>query len=73
MNEIDRNKTKTIHGQHEHFAFGTQRNLYSTDSFLGFHVRVNADFRYGVGGITNANFSVFRYQHVGIPQAKLWR
>ena len=24
-----------------------------------------------VGG--NANFSVFRYQHVGIPNAKLWR
>ena len=28
-------------------------------------------FRFGVGG--KANFSVFRYQHVGIPNAKLWR
>ena len=26
--------------------------------------------RVGVGG--DANFSVFRYQHVGIPNAKLW-
>ena len=28
------------------------------------------NFRFGVGG--NANLSVFRYQHVGIPNAKLW-
>ena len=33
-------------------------------------VGVNANFRVGVGG--NANFIVFRYQHVGIPNAKLW-
>ena len=31
----------------------------------------NANLRVGVGG--NANFCVFRYQHVGIGNAKLWR
>ena len=31
----------------------------------------NANFSVCVGG--NANFSVFRYQHFGIPSAKLWR
>ena len=30
----------------------------------------NLNFRFGVRG--NANFSVFRYQHVGIGNAKLW-
>ena len=30
-----------------------------------------ANFRFGVGG--NANFSVFRYQHVCYTKAKLWR
>ena len=30
----------------------------------------NANFRFGVRG--KANFCVFRYQHVGIPNAKLW-
>ena len=30
----------------------------------------NANFMLRVGG--NANFSVSRYQHVGIPNAKLW-
>ena len=34
-------------------------------------MRGNTNFRFGIGG--NANFSVFRYQHVGIPNAKLWR
>ena len=28
------------------------------------------NFRFGIGG--NANFMVFRYQHVAIPNAKLW-
>ena len=31
----------------------------------------NANFRFGVGG--NANSSIFRYQHVGMPNVKLWR
>ena len=31
----------------------------------------NANFRFGIG--SNTHFSVFRYQHVGIPNAKLWR
>ena len=38
---------------------------------LGVHIGGNANLRFGVGG--NANFSVFRYQLVGIPNAKLWR
>ena len=45
---------------------------------LGVCVGGNANFRVGVGG--NANFKVhvgsarlFRYQHVGIPNAKFWR
>ena len=33
------------------------------------HIGGNVNFRFGVGG--NTNFSVFRYQHVGIPNAKL--
>ena len=35
---------------------------------FGFCVEGNANFRVGVGG--NANFSIFRYQHVGIGNAK---
>ena len=31
----------------------------------------NTNFRSGVGG--NANFRIFRYQHVSIPNIKLWR
>ena len=31
----------------------------------------NSNVMLHVGG--NANFSVFRYQHVGTPNAKLWR
>ena len=38
---------------------------------LGFRVRGNANFRVSVGG--DANFSVFRYQHVGIGNAKFSR
>ena len=34
-------------------------------------VGVNANVSVPVGG--EANFGVFRYQHVGIPNAKLWR
>ena len=37
---------------------------------LGFCIASKANFMFSVGG--NANFSVFRYQHVGIPKAKLW-
>ena len=38
---------------------------------LGFCVGANANSRVGVGG--NTNFSVFRYQHVGIGNAKSLR
>ena len=37
---------------------------------LGFCFGGNTNFMFRVGG--NANFSVFRYQHVGIGIAKLW-
>ena len=37
---------------------------------LGFCVGGNANFMFCVGG--NAHFSIFRYQHVGIPNVKLW-
>ena len=37
---------------------------------LGVGVGGNTNFSIHVG--CNANFSVFRYQHVGIPNAKLW-
>ena len=46
--------------------FGTQHNLYSTDSRWGFGG--NTNFKICVGG--SANFSIFRYQHVGIANAK---
>ena len=35
---------------------------------LGFRVGVNVTFKIHIGG--KANFSVFRYQHVGIPNTK---
>ena len=35
---------------------------------LGFCIGGNINFMFRVGG--NANLSVFRYQHVGIPNAK---
>ena len=37
---------------------------------LGFSGGGNAIFMFHVGG--NANFSTFRYHHVGIPKTKLW-
>ena len=49
------------------WRFGTQRNLYSTDLRLGYTLG-NANFRFGVGC-----FRVFRYQHVGIGNAKSLR
>ena len=48
--------------------FGTQRNLYSTDLRLGLASGVTQ-----ILGLAKANFRVFRYQHVGIGNAKLWR
>ena len=38
---------------------------------LGFCVGGNANFMFRVGD--SANISVFRYQHVTIPNSKLWR
>ena len=36
---------------------------------LGVDIWGNANSRFGIGG--NSNFSVFGYQHVGIPNAKI--
>ena len=36
---------------------------------LGVLVGGNANIRFGIGG--NSNFSIFRYQHVGLPNTKL--
>ena len=38
---------------------------------LGVGTGGNANFSVCIG--SSANFGVFRYQHVGIPNAKLWR
>ena len=38
---------------------------------LGVWVGGNSNFMFCIGG--NTNLSVFRYQHVGIGNAKLWR
>ena len=48
----------------ENFAFGTQRNLYSIDLHLGFTLGAT-NFTFGI-----ECFGDFRYQHVGIGNAK---
>ena len=58
------------------FALGTQRkkdgmnNMKSTR--WGFALGVTQILCLALGVTRNANFSVFRYQHVGIPKVKLW-
>ena len=52
--------------QRESFALGSQCNLYSIGLLCYGGI---ANCMFCVGG--NANFSVFRYQHVGIPNTKL--
>ena len=68
-NEIDINKNEMyMYMQSENFALGTQRNLYSTDPRWGFATRWGFEtLIFHDGG--KANFSVFRYQHVGIANA----
>ena len=53
------------------FALGNQHAIYMATYIPSARVVGNAKFRVGIGG--NSNFSIFRYQHVGIPNAKLWR
>ena len=60
-------KKKKCTWPHKHFAFGSQRNLYSTFHFKT-RVGNNANFKTRLWGI--ANFSIFRYQHVGIANVK---
>ena len=59
-----------LHDQRQPLALGTQRHLYSTCSRWSWRCMGNANFSVRVGGY--ANFSIFTYQHVGIPDAKLW-
>ena len=59
-----------VHAQREKFAFGTQCNLYSTDLRWGFTLGETQILGLASG---KAKFCVFRYQHVGIPNAKLRR
>ena len=68
MNEIDIQKRNA----RENFVLGSNTTYISLTGvgvsrwgYLG-----NTNFRFGVGG--NANFLVFRYQHVAIPNAKFW-
>ena len=56
--------TWNVHAQRENFALVTQRHLYSTDWRRGLASGVTQILGFGV---------VFRYQHVGIPNAKFWR
>ena len=49
---------------------GTQRHLYSTCSHWGLALGVTQILAFAFSG--NAIICVFRYQHVGIPNAKLW-
>ena len=53
-------KKRNGHGQRKNVALGTQHNLYSTDYWV-----------MQILGLV-LGFSIFRYQHVGIPKAKLW-
>ena len=65
-NEINTKKlTKNVHGQRQPLALGTQCHLYSTCSCWGLALGGNANFSVCVR--TNADFSVYRYQHVDIP------
>ena len=56
------------------FCVGTQRNLYSTDWRRGLALGLTQNLDLASGGLASGNiFSHFRYQHVGIPNAKFWR
>ena len=59
-NEIDTNNMKS--------TWPTQKNCIGDPTLPIFHLLT---LGVGIGG--NASFSAFRYQHVGIPNAKLWR
>ena len=56
-------KERNAHGLRANFAFVTQHHLYSTAWCWGF-----TNFKILIGG--KADFSGFRYHHVGIPNAK---
>ena len=66
-NEINTKK----HGQHEKFAFGTQRNLYSTDLHLGLALGVNQTLGLALGvtqifALLDTNMLVSPMQNSGI-------
>ena len=56
-----------MHKQHEIYM-AKARILHGDPTPPIFHL-----LALGVGVRDNTNFSIFRYQHVGIPNMKLWR
>ena len=48
MNETN-TKKRYVHGQRKNFAFGTQRNLYSTDLRWGFALGVTQILKFVLG------------------------
>ena len=59
-----------VHGQRENYVWGDPRQPIIYWLALGFCVGGTTNFMFRFGG--NTNFSVFRYQHVGMPNTKLW-
>ena len=68
-NEIDPQKRRNVHGQRENFAFGTQRNLYSTDSRCVYALGDNANFSVPLG-LTQISAFLDTNIIIGIPDAK---
>ena len=65
---------KKVHKQHEIYMASAGPSRWGSNATyisLGFCVGGNANLMFYVGG--NASFSDFRYQHVGIPNAKFSR
>ena len=61
VNEIDREKKKKCTCQRENFAFGTQRNLYSTDSCWGFALGVTQ-----ISAFLDTNMLVYPKRNCGV-------
>ena len=61
--------TKSTHKKKMYMANARNLRLAPNATYIPLTgIGGNAHFRFGVGG-----FRIFRYQHVGIPKAKLWR
>ena len=59
-NEInsETNKKRNVYAQGKNFAFGTQRNLYSTDLRTGFALGVTQILKFALG-VTQSTFLRF--------------